>query len=1184
MIEKIKNKNLYWIFSSVIVLIGLVCIFLPESAFAEKLYEVLKQTGAGQPGKIVKDVWQSILNVVNILVIAVLIFIAFANILRININTYSIKKVLPLLFLATIAANFSFLFCRVFVDLSNITFDLFINGSGAGIEIDNPNGEFPTDIDAVCGGTYSSAQIGIAKSFCVRDALRKDMVTGSGTFDWAVVGKYAFYTILQFVGAIFVLILAFLFYVRNYVIYFLVALSPLAFMSIILPMTKQGWSMWWTNFLRWVFLPTVSLFWLWLGSKWMGLGVNTDSFSLMSTAFAGVCYYLAITTPFKIGGGIMGTVGNLGKKAWGLTGGRAVGAGADYLSKEYDVRKRHWWSGQQASNNRFNPFRYFAKGAEKTRQRREWMEKNIEDRKEQANANVLNEDKATKERFQRQQHFGGQRALAEANTIAEYAKTGKGRKWHEGRKQYLMDLDAAEKDLAIERAKVDRDFNQGAGKEGKKVSAWSDPKSAMGETRNRYFKNIAELALVESQVSKTAEDEILRAITKQKNEMDENDDLYQYADKEKQKEYKEAKEYKKDRIDALQAKYEANDISEEEMLELDAAEKEFEKNHVATYGYMQDIEVRLRHKYELGDDYEFSGNLKDMLKLKIDALNNDEKMKEYGISRGKDGKLIIPYEITPTIKLSEDGKSVVGLTNYDDLGASGRSRMLKAIGAPIDNEVQGNIAKFSIDQMGRFLVEGNDRDFTKTDVQNVLAGKSHLVEPLARAYVHAMYRSFWSAAKAHPESLEGAQFVQKLPDVLSLIDSAQPGKTKEFAGQLQKSIFERRKLEKPGDSVRDIVNYLDSRGATIKSHGGDETEYIKYALSQSWGQNAKYRNMALNIFGADPVVGTSVPAADTFSYRQAPSYNVRQDKSHFEPDIGQIEQATNDLCKQLSKGISQNIDQVSRNLAETSQRLTNSQGGLFESAFTKISQSKIDMTDRFAREIGLVSKDEKLTPREREKMLKHLQGLNAENTDTVTANIKNEFQEEGRNTDSVEIKPDSIHKFSELSGKAHNLEKAEMGALKVQNLEIANGASNRSGGVTAIINNSSYGEDPTGRLGSFLEQIADLTTASSSGAMTSEQQNKAKKLLQDSGTIETEIAGYLEDPNRLRSILYDTSLAAEGAKQVIERGDTANQSSIRDALLEILAQKDKKRLIDDGSEDVKKEDPFTPKIVNDSNE
>ncbi len=316
----LKNRKIFWLFSLVIALVGLVVILIPEKAFAEKLYEVLKQTGDNQPGTIVKQVWTSVLNVVNIAVIGVLIFIAFANILRININTYSIKKVLPILFLATIAANFSFLFCRILVDFSNVTFDLFIHGGDVGIEIDNPDGEFPETIGAICDTKeHPDVQIGIAQAFCVGKELQDDLVTTGGTLDWAVVGKLLFYTILQFIGTIFIYILAFLFYIRNYVIYFLVALSPLAFMSMVLPATKQGWSMWWTNFLRWVFLPTLSLFWLWLGSRWMSFGINSGGFSLMSAAFAGVCYYLAITTPFKVGGGIMSAyVGTSKKLAGGI--------------------------------------------------------------------------------------------------------------------------------------------------------------------------------------------------------------------------------------------------------------------------------------------------------------------------------------------------------------------------------------------------------------------------------------------------------------------------------------------------------------------------------------------------------------------------------------------------------------------------------------------------------------------------------------------------------------------------------------------------------------------------------------------------------------------------------------------------------------------------------------------------
>ncbi|MCL5410749.1 MAG: type IV secretion system protein [Patescibacteria group bacterium] len=279
----------------------LLAIILPSKAFAFDLlpansitpaYKILQNTSLNTMGGSIKTVWQDLLNVVNGIIIAVLIFIAFAQILRINVNTYGIKKILPALLLAVIAANFSFLFCRLLIDLANIVMSGIIN---SGVNKDNLT-------NAMNGGALNGWASPTNDSF-------SNMAKDSGQVFWFLIMQ-----LLLIASGVIIYILAFLFFIRLWMIYFLVALAPLAFMATVLPATKSVFTQWWSNFAKWVFLPVVSVFWLWLGSRWLLTIANGNWF--LEILFGGVCFYLAITTPFKMGGVVMQAWGNFGKKAW----------------------------------------------------------------------------------------------------------------------------------------------------------------------------------------------------------------------------------------------------------------------------------------------------------------------------------------------------------------------------------------------------------------------------------------------------------------------------------------------------------------------------------------------------------------------------------------------------------------------------------------------------------------------------------------------------------------------------------------------------------------------------------------------------------------------------------------------------------------------------------------------------
>jgi len=322
-----RNKQIVFVTAAITAVVCLFLFAFPSIADAAKVYEVLDPDYDSSIGDTVRQVWQSLLYVVNGLIIVVLIFIAFANILRININTYGIKKFLPTLIFAVIAANFSYLFCRVIIDFSNAVMHLLAYGGG-GID--------PNELQ------------GVSTSFKFSEDQLKVLTNGGTEANWVGIFKVLIYTLFEIAGAILIFILGLLFYIRNYVIYFLVALSSLAFMAMILPQTKSLFNQWLENLLKWAFLPAISLFWLWVGGMWYKAGLDNSGWQILTLVFSGVCYYFAITTPFKIGGSLWGGGAfnwqkDAGKKAWGATGGKVV----DYRRAKAQATWQARWNNVQ---------------------------------------------------------------------------------------------------------------------------------------------------------------------------------------------------------------------------------------------------------------------------------------------------------------------------------------------------------------------------------------------------------------------------------------------------------------------------------------------------------------------------------------------------------------------------------------------------------------------------------------------------------------------------------------------------------------------------------------------------------------------------------------------------------------------------------------------------------------------
>ncbi len=269
--------------------------------------------------------WKGVLALANIGLVVVLIFIAVVNILRIQYDTYAIKKALPYLIIGIILANFSLLIIRMFVDFSNILTSLFLHGYST-------------------PGDFAKALIGDTNVLTNTNQNPMGGSVGIGTLLlWFI---FALGVMLAFV------ILGFLFYIRFAVVLILAIVAPLAFIAMAFPPTQGVFKQWWGWLMKFIFMKPISFFLLWLAMDIKDAGTANGLNHLTLWAIIAFLVYAAIIIPFKLGGFVMAAWGGAGKKAAGWLGNKA----------DYGLAKYAKWSPKSA-------YQAYKMGAEEQRER-----------------------------------------------------------------------------------------------------------------------------------------------------------------------------------------------------------------------------------------------------------------------------------------------------------------------------------------------------------------------------------------------------------------------------------------------------------------------------------------------------------------------------------------------------------------------------------------------------------------------------------------------------------------------------------------------------------------------------------------------------------------------------------------------------------------------------------------------
>lgn len=194
------------------------------------------------------QVWSYMRNVANICFIIFLLVIIYSQITGVGFNNYGIKKSLPRLIITAIIVNFSFLICAIAVDISNII------GNGmkdllAGIAE-----------NAIASGTVDpSKNTGFYALFTTIAA------GGAGTalilaFPGGPLGLLLALIPVIIGGIISVVVGLLVLGLRQALVVFLVAISPVAFVLYVLPNTEKHFTKWKNTFSQMLFFyPMFSL-------------------------------------------------------------------------------------------------------------------------------------------------------------------------------------------------------------------------------------------------------------------------------------------------------------------------------------------------------------------------------------------------------------------------------------------------------------------------------------------------------------------------------------------------------------------------------------------------------------------------------------------------------------------------------------------------------------------------------------------------------------------------------------------------------------------------------------------------------------------------------------------------------------------------------------------------------------
>lgn len=232
-----------------------------------------------------ENVWTNARNVSLGLLTLALLIIALANILQIDLEKYGVTRMIPHIVISIVMVYFSFFIARLLLDVASALQAFLVTNNLDATALDNLN---------------LAAQVKPA-----------DLGNLTGTTLILIIA--AIIAIVAFLWLIFVLV------IRKVVIYFLIAIAPIAFIMNILPFTQSLYSQWWQKYWKWVFMGPAIAFFLYLTNEFVtkgfGYSIATGgNDAAMYLLMAAVGLIMAASVPMTLGGDIINQVTGAIKK------------------------------------------------------------------------------------------------------------------------------------------------------------------------------------------------------------------------------------------------------------------------------------------------------------------------------------------------------------------------------------------------------------------------------------------------------------------------------------------------------------------------------------------------------------------------------------------------------------------------------------------------------------------------------------------------------------------------------------------------------------------------------------------------------------------------------------------------------------------------------------------------------
>lgn len=233
------------------ILLGISSLFIKVTVWISQLFIVIASYNNFINSKAVILGWVLVRDVVNMFFVLILLVIAFGTVL--GLEQYEWKKLLVKLVFAAVLVNFSRLICGVIIDAAQVFMMTFVNGFAA-----------------TAGGNVING-LNLNKIYNLSVNADPKNITSDTDMLVTGVGAVFFGSISMFVlGAYLIVMLA-----RVVSLWVLIVLSPIAFISSVLPATQKYASEWWKEFNNNVLAGPLLAFFFWLSFAVVGGG---DSF------------------------------------------------------------------------------------------------------------------------------------------------------------------------------------------------------------------------------------------------------------------------------------------------------------------------------------------------------------------------------------------------------------------------------------------------------------------------------------------------------------------------------------------------------------------------------------------------------------------------------------------------------------------------------------------------------------------------------------------------------------------------------------------------------------------------------------------------------------------------------------------------------------------------------------------